>query len=75
MSREPVLCPVEIDPSGIYEVPQGAIPAGEVQQGDLLDLNATADGIASNVNSDLVVFATDLGHSKVFVQFRQRVFR
>ena len=70
-----VLCPVEIDPSGIYEVPQAAIPAGEVQQGDLLDLNATADGLASNANGDLVVFSTDLGHSKVFVQFRQRVFR
>lgn len=70
-----VLCPVELDPSGIYEVPQGALPAGEVQLGDLLNINATADGLASNTNGDLVVFGADLGAKKVFVQFRQRMFR
>jgi hypothetical protein len=70
-----VFCPVELDPSGIYDVPQGALPAGEVQLGDLLNFNATADGLASNTNGDLVVFGADLSQKKVYVQFRLRMFR
>jgi hypothetical protein len=51
-----VFCPVELDPSGIYEVPQGALPAGEVQLGGLLNINATADGLAKKTNGDPLVF-------------------
>jgi len=50
-----VTCPFRPADKYIFRAPQGALTDEEVATGELLDINGTSDGLASNVNGDLRV--------------------
>lgn len=63
-----IVIDVVIDPGGIYEVEQGAIPDAQCQAGDHLDINPQHDGLAALANDDLVVVNHEAVPNLVYVQ-------
>ena len=69
-----VLVRVIVDPTAVYRTPRAGLALATVQPGDLLDVNGTADGIAANVNGDLVVWEYDSIKDDVMVQCANAAF-
>jgi hypothetical protein len=59
---------VQIDHSAVYAVGQGALADAAVQPGDLVDINAGGDALATAANNDFRVFHHDAVANIVFVQ-------
>ena len=54
----------------LWEAEQGALTDATTQPGDLVDINATSDGIAAVVNSDFRIWQVDRQRNRVYGTFQ-----